>query len=320
VNILRLAIFALIIPASVVPACSAQTITGSTTIDIDPDTGNVTVTCVTEPDDSTLAYYQAAVTCTVYGDGTFIGRKIGTVVRSGDATAVFSFAGVPGTTYTATGTHSATISYLDEDFDDTFNPTDFYDAYNFSSFESPVETYSDTYDWFGPGPPEGWTTSSVQIGNTTATAAAPQIPTSLKVLSATVLPTGTTTNSGCTPTTDYGIELDIKYQILDQAGKPIFQSGMTPYESVQHADGSTSYNPVGPTQNSNSSATTASDGTFHDVPFGACSAGTFSGANILQIIYIGPTTYKVRQNSFTIGSTGAGHGSITNSNDVTASR
>jgi hypothetical protein len=106
---------------------------------------------------------------TVYGNGTFIEHKVGTVVRSGTTTAIIGFAGVPGTTYTATGTRSATISYLDEDYSDTLNPTDFYYAYNFSSFESPVETYPDTYDWFGPGPPEGWTTSSVQTGNTTAT-------------------------------------------------------------------------------------------------------------------------------------------------------
>jgi hypothetical protein len=235
--------------------------------------------------------------------------------------AIFSFAGVPGTTYTAVGIHTANVLYTDIFGNDPTTPTYFYDAYDFSSFETPpVETYLDTFDWVGPGPPVDIPSSSISTGQTTATKNYPQIPKSLKFLSATVLPTGTTNNSGCTPTTDYGIMLDIKYQVLDQAGKPILKSGMTPYEAVQFAGGSVSYNPVGPTRNSNSSATTASDGTFHDVPFGICSAGTFPNSTLLQIIYIDSTSNNVRQNSFAVGSTGLGHGSITNSTDVTASR
>jgi hypothetical protein len=200
------------------------------------------------------------------------------------------------------------------------HPAEYEDEYNFILDTESPQTYIYEYEWFGPGPEQETRLETLHIGNTTASATDPQIPTSLQVLSVTVLPTGTTNNSGCTPTTDYGIELDIKYQVLDQAAKPILKSGMTPYEAVQFATGGSSYNTIGPSRNSNSSATTASDGTFHDVPYGACSTGTFSNANQLQIIYINSTAYKVKQNSHVINSTGQGHGSITNSADVTASR
>jgi hypothetical protein len=326
VNILRLAALACLVCLLLVPAGVAQTITGSTTIDIDPDTGYGIAICQTDLDADTATYYQASVTCRVYADGTYIGSRSAVDTRriSGIAMAFFSFAGVPGTTYTAIGIHTANVLYTDDFGNDPATPTYFYDAYDFSSFETPpVETYLDTFDWVGPGPPVDLPSSFISTGQTTATATDPQVPTSLKFISATVLPTGTTNNSGCTPTTDYGIDVDIKYQVLDQAQppKPILQSGMTPYEALQHADGSFSpASPIGPSVNSNSSATTASDGTFHDVPVGICSAGTFSGANILQIIYINSTSQKVRQNSFTVSSSGAGHGSITNNNDVSKSR
>lgn len=240
--------------------------------------------------------------------------------------AVTVFAGVPGTTYTATGMHSATAIMDDYIDDGTLGPRFqnqwvYYDYYNFGLYEGAPAQYEGSYEWFGPGPEQRRLSSVIHTGNTTAMGTPPQIPTSLKFLSVTVLPTGTTGNSGCTPTTgDYGIGLDIKYQVLDQAGKPILQSGMTPLEIVQGVQGVTGPQPIGPTGNSNSSATTASDGTFHDVPFLMCSMGPFSNANILQIIYINSTSQKVRQNSFTGSSSAAGHGSISNGNDVSASR
>jgi hypothetical protein len=45
-----------------------------------------------------------------------------------------------------------------------------------------VETYPDTYDWFGPGPPEGSSTSSVRTGDTTASQIRYYTPTELSQL------------------------------------------------------------------------------------------------------------------------------------------
>jgi hypothetical protein len=147
------------------------------------------------------------------------------------------------------------------------------------------------------------------------------VPTSLKVLSVTVLPTGTTGNSGCTPATgDYGIALDIQYQVLDQAGSAILKSGMVPKEALQGVGGPMGPKNIGPSGNSNNTGVTASDGTFHDAPFSMCSMAPFSNANILQIIYIDSLSQKVRQNSFYGSSSASGHGTITNGSDVSTSR
>ncbi|MBB5340342.1 hypothetical protein [Tunturiibacter gelidoferens] len=314
-------IFALLLAITCLPAV-AQSIEGSTTIQIDPNSSVVTATCETNLGSADDGYYAARILCTVKdssGNTLASGAYSDDGDRQGFAAVTLSFTGIPGTTYTATGQHTAALT-VPFDAPPGEPQGQFYDEENFETYAENPQTYINNNSWFGPGPEKTTKARSLHIGNTYAQATAPQIPTSLKLISATVLPTGITNNSGCAPTADYGIKLDIKYQVLDQSGKPILQSGMTPYEAVQSAGGNLTYNPVGPTQNSNSSATTASDGTFHDVPFGICSAATFANANILQIIYINSQTYKVRQNSFTVGSTGLDHGSITNSNDVTASR
>jgi hypothetical protein len=75
-----------------------------------------------------------------------------------------------------------------------------------------------------------------------------------------------------------------------------------------------------PHRSNYSSATTASDGTFHDVPFGLCSDGPFSNLTQLQIIYINSTSQKVGQNPVTYNSSGSGHGTMSNGNDISAMR
>jgi hypothetical protein len=182
------------------------------------------------------------------------------------------------------------------------------------------QTYDGFFQWDGPGPEIQIQHCLVTTGNTKVAKKYPQVPTSLKFLSVTVLPTGTTGKSGCAPGADYGIKVDVKYQVLDQAGNPLKQGGMTPYEAVQFAGGSASYNPIGPSGNSNSTATTASDGTFHDVPLGLCSNASLSNVTQLQIIYINSTSQKVRQQTLTYNSSVSGHGSMSNGNDVSATR
>ena len=228
------------------------------------------------------------------------------------ATVVLQIQGVPGTTYVGTGQHLA-LRTLPQD-----NPEGggYYlvDEYNFqevsNEFFDGGTPYLDSFEFYGPGPEQDTPAHAIPIANTTAMGTPPQIPTSLKFLSATVLPTGTT--GGCTSGADYGIRVDVKYQLLDQANNPLKQGGLTPYEAVQFAGGKPSYNPIG--------GTTASDGTFHDVPLGLCSAAAISNATQLQIIYIDNTSQKVRQQTFTYNSTASGHGSMSNGNDVSAMR
>ncbi len=165
-----------------------------------------------------------------------------------------------------------------------------------------------------------------------------QVPTSLSVLSVVVLPNGSGPPNGCPGSMNYGIEVDIKYQVLDQSSptpKAIRSSGMTPHENGTFYTGGTFNNNVGPTPGyPTSSATTASDGTFHDVPQGLCSAlptpsGGYTASQTLTMI-IGSNSYTVRSQSLTVTAATAnsfGHGTITNSisspgtgSDISASR
>ncbi len=154
-----------------------------------------------------------------------------------------------------------------------------------------------------------------------------QVPTSLKVLSVNVLPTGTTGDYGCKPGFDYGIAVDVKYQVLDQqtpTAKPIATASMTPHEHIVWSDGTVSDTNVGPTRISTTSGTTAPDGTFHDAPFLLCSAlpsVTRSNTQTLTIILNGQT-YKVRTQKVTFSATTLpGHGTAKNDlGDINASR
>jgi hypothetical protein len=150
-----------------------------------------------------------------------------------------------------------------------------------------------------------------------------QKPTSLKFLSLSVLPTGTTGAFGCPPNSS-GIRIDIKYQVLDQNTTPIQSSAMTPHEAGTLFSGSPYDNNVGPVANyPTSGLTTASDGTFHDVPFGACvTGGTFSSLTATQNLsmLVGTSSFPVRTQTWTVTGTTLNHGTITNGTDVSASR
>lgn len=157
------------------------------------------------------------------------------------------------------------------------------------------------------------------------------IPSALSVLSVNVLPGS---SGGCPPSQDYGIRVDVKYQIVDQNSHPLQSSPMMmmePQEIGTFSDGTFYSGDIGP----NIIMTTqyaASDGTFDDAPVGVCrtlpfgTGQTFTTTQTIQIAIAGAigSPFKVRDQSFTVsdvsGAGGFDHGSITNNLDITASR
>jgi len=163
-----------------------------------------------------------------------------------------------------------------------------------------------------------------------------QIPTSLSVLSVTVLPDGVGAPFGCGGNSNYGIKVDVKYQVLDQNTQPIQSAQMTPHEQGTGYAGAAYDNNIGPVAGyPTSSATTASDGTFHDVPQGVCAnlpiplPGRTATQNITTILP-GGSSPAVRSQTLTVtapGSQSFGHGTIKNSisspgsgSDISATR
>jgi hypothetical protein len=126
--------------------------------------------------------------------------------------------------------------------------------------------------------------------------------------------------------------VDIKYQVLDQQNpaQPIQSSNMTPHESGTNFTGDAYDGNIGPKPGyPTSSANTASDGTFHDVPLGVCTQFAFPSLTATQNVtmIIGTAPYAVRSQTWTVTGTTAGHGTIQNSitspgtgSDVSASR
>jgi len=151
-----------------------------------------------------------------------------------------------------------------------------------------------------------------------------------------VLPDGSTGAFGCPPSNNYGIRMDIKYLVVDQQSllRPIQSSQMTPHETGTLFDGTAFDNNIGPVNNyPTSSATTAADGTFHDVPFGYCQntpIDTPRTATQNITIIMNGTSYPVRSQTWLVsapGSSSFGHGTITSAitspgtgSDVSANR
>jgi hypothetical protein len=158
-----------------------------------------------------------------------------------------------------------------------------------------------------------------------------QVPTSLQVLTVSVLPDGPDPPSGCPASANYGIRIDIKYLVRDQGNppNPIQSTSMTPHETGTFFSGGSYDMDIGPTPGyPTSTKNTASDGTFHDVPVGVCRNLPISNPGLTStqnITVITPTSssYPVRSQSFTVTAPGAesfGHGAITNGSDISASR
>ena len=148
-----------------------------------------------------------------------------------------------------------------------------------------------------------------------------QIPQSLQLISSTILATGTTGDYGCTPSADFGIVLDLKYQVLDQQNPPqtISNAAMVPHETANLSP------PIDqdicPSRVSTCTHATAADGTWHDAPFGGCAAAAFSTSYTQNVtMIVGAKSYAVRTNNMSLSSSSAGHGSITNGSDINKSR
>jgi len=108
---------------------------------------------------------------------------------------------------------------------------------------------------------------------------------------------------------------------LDQNGVALKSSTMIAHEKGKLFSGTDYDNDVGPvTGYPTSSKMTASDGTFHDVPLGVCSALPISNPGLtatqnLTMIMPDGTSYAVRSQSWTVtapGSGSFGHGEIKN--------
>jgi hypothetical protein len=149
-----------------------------------------------------------------------------------------------------------------------------------------------------------------------------QKPASLSVLSVNVLPTGTSGDYGCTPTSNYGIRLDIKYQTLDQNGQPLKDATMVPHEHVVVTEtGQTTDGDICPSSVSTCTHTTDANGQWHDAPYGACGATSFSFHFTQDItIVMNGVIYPVRTNVVATSSSSAGHGSISNGSDISKTR
>ena len=153
-----------------------------------------------------------------------------------------------------------------------------------------------------------------------------QVPTSLKVLSVTVLQTGNSGNHGCL-SGYYGIQVDVAYQVLDGGNppQPIKNATMTPTEHVVWWDGTITDGDIGPTYVSTTSKMTRADGTFDDAPLGACKAIPFTSplptSQDISILLSNGSSYKVRHNSFEFSSTNLiNHGTVTNGGEIKATQ
>jgi hypothetical protein len=150
-----------------------------------------------------------------------------------------------------------------------------------------------------------------------------QIPKSLKVLGINILPTGSgNTDHGCTPGNDFGIELDITYQVLDGSTPPkaVSNATMVPHEHVVTGN-ITSDNDICPSRISTCKPTTDVNGIFHDAPLGGCGNGSFADSLAQNItIILNGTPYPVRTNNFTVSSSSVTHGSISNGSDIIKTR
>jgi hypothetical protein len=149
-----------------------------------------------------------------------------------------------------------------------------------------------------------------------------QIPKSLSLISAAVLPYTDPLAAQCPPSL-YGFPAKIVYQVLDGSGKPIRSSNMLPVEKLtQYIVNFVLQGDVEPNWfNFTRGAKTDQNGTFADVPFGNCATGQFIASDIQQIaMQIGIQTWPVRTNNWQYRSQAPGTGSTTNNADITVTK
>jgi RHS repeat-associated protein len=165
-------------------------------------------------------------------------------------------------------------------------------------------------EWVEGGPPSpGRQQEQAKAQNTTP------VPTSLHVESATDM-----TRSN--PAMNYGIFIDVKYQVLDQNGKPIQSDKMQPMENGTFGNGDKYSGPI--VSNKADENHTQADGTFHDKPVGDVHPRQPTDPIKIQqniTIVMGDKEYKVRTQTYTVTSGGYGKGRIVNdSGDIDVTR
>jgi hypothetical protein len=132
---------------------SAQGVTGSALLDIDPVSGMVIATCETDLDITVQAFYKATVECTLKDDAgntLATGRFTDKNGTQGYAQGVLSIPGVPGKTYTVHAVHFTDVE-LERSEDPFSGQSGWYDPFNFGDLEKLHDSYRNMYEWFGPG-------------------------------------------------------------------------------------------------------------------------------------------------------------------------
>jgi hypothetical protein len=180
-------VFAITFLVLAVSSARSQSVSGSTTVDIDPDTGMVTVTCETDVDEYSQGYYQPMVAC-VLTDGNGNSLQAGQETDwDGETSAivVLQIQGIPGTTYVGTGRHLALLIVPVDDPEDDPCRTCLLDEYNFQQVSDDFFDGGTPYPYpiifYGPGPEEETPAHAIPIANTTASGIDQQCPTSMAV-------------------------------------------------------------------------------------------------------------------------------------------
>jgi len=161
-----------------------------------------------------------------------------------------------------------------------------------------------------------------------------QKPSSLQILSDTKV-IDMSYEGGTCSNSSYGIALAIHYQVLDQRNpaQPVKSNAMEPQEEVTNLvingqsqpDPAPNWTDIGPTTYPGTSRFTDANGQFWDAPLGVCADGpvTETAKQDMSVLKAGkryPATGALRTNNWTMTSSSAGHGSITNGSDLTMSR
>ncbi len=132
----------------------AQSAVGSAVVDIDPTSGLVVATCETDLDAETEAFYRARVECKIRdADGKELakGESFDESGKQGYAQVVLIVKGVPGTTYTASGSHLADVifDYAKPSLMGVPGERVNYDPFGFSRLNDLHERYSNLFEWTG---------------------------------------------------------------------------------------------------------------------------------------------------------------------------
>lgn len=150
-----------------------------------------------------------------------------------------------------------------------------------------------------------------------------QLPTSVSVQGTPVI-IADGTSGGCVAPQNFGIEIDIKYQVLDQQSpaQSIQSSNMTPFETDTTQGNTASGDVCQGSPVADCTLKTQADGTWHDAPVGICLNNPQSDIQVKQVIsmIVGSTQYEVRTNNYVEAGTSNGRGSITNNVDIKVSR